>query len=168
MRTDNFGQIILNEWDICSLYLQNPERKLSKTLVESEVKLHSELEIQNLPEIIEYVESALTLDDFDSKLQSTWHMPREYQTLDIAEWVLNQCTTDSERQRVGEELLLFLERDLFSLLQYLKYLVDTMRANNIVWGVGRGSSVASYVLYLMGVHRINSMYYDLDISEFLR
>jgi DNA polymerase III alpha subunit len=64
--------------------------------------------------------------------------------------------------------LLFQERDLFNLLRWLKYFVDTMRANNIVWGVGRGSSVASYALYLMGVHRINSLYYDLDIEEFLK
>jgi DNA polymerase III alpha subunit len=53
-------------------------------------------------------------------------------------------------------------------LRYLKYMVDTLRANNIVWGVGRGSSVASFVLYLLGVHRINSIYYNLDIAEFLR
>jgi DNA polymerase III alpha subunit len=54
------------------------------------------------------------------------------------------------------------------LLFYLKYLVDAMRENKIVWGVGRGSSVASYVLYLIGVHRIDSIKYDLDIKEFLK
>jgi len=64
--------------------------------------------------------------------------------------------------------LLYIDRELIDLLRYLKYFVDTMRANNIVWGLGRGSSVASYVLYLIGVHRINSMYYDLDIGEFLK
>jgi DNA polymerase III alpha subunit len=37
-----------------------------------------------------------------------------------------------------------------------------------VWGVGRGSSVASYVLFLIGVHRIDSMKYNLDYKEFLR
>jgi len=95
-------------------------------------------------------------------------MPEEYQKLDIAAWVLNQCKTQEELQRVGTELLLYQERDLFNLLRYMKYFVDTMRANNIVWGVGRGSSTASYVLYLIGVHRINSMYYDLPIEEFLR
>jgi DNA polymerase III alpha subunit len=57
---------------------------------------------------------------------------------------------------------------LFDLLRYLKYLVDTLRANRMIWGVGRGSSVASYVLYLLGVHRIDSMFYDLDAREFLR
>jgi len=43
-----------------------------------------------------------------------------------------------------------------------------MRENGIVWGVGRGASVASYVLYLIGVHRINSIQYGLDWREFLR
>jgi DNA polymerase III alpha subunit len=69
---------------------------------------------------------------------------------------------------VGHELLLYQERGLFDLLRYLKYLVDTMHDNHVIWGVGRGSSVASYVLYLLGVHRIDSMYYELDPAEFLR
>ena len=63
---------------------------------------------------------------------------------------------------------MFQERGLFDLLRYLKFLVDVMRQNNVIWGVGRGSSVASYVLYLLGVHRIDSMFYDLDPAEFLR
>lgn len=88
--------------------------------------------------------------------------------MDIAKWVLDQCKTEAELQRAGEELIKFQERDLFILLKYLKYLVDTMRSNNIVWGVGRGSSVSSYVLFLIGIHRINSLYYDLSIDEFLK
>jgi DNA polymerase III alpha subunit len=43
-----------------------------------------------------------------------------------------------------------------------------MRENDIVWGVGRGSSVASYTLYLIGVHKIDSIKYELDINEFLK
>jgi DNA polymerase III alpha subunit len=88
--------------------------------------------------------------------------------MDIAKYVLELCQTDEELQRVGQELLLFQERDMFDLLKYLKYLVDTMRENNIVWGVGRGSSVSSYILFLIGIHRINSLYYDLSIDEFLK
>ena len=61
-----------------------------------------------------------------------------------------------------------LDRDMTDLLRYMVYLVDFMRENNIVWGVGRGSSVASYVLYLIGVHKINSIRYNLDWREFLR
>jgi DNA polymerase III alpha subunit len=95
-------------------------------------------------------------------------MPERYKNMDIAEYVLAECKTESELQRAGEELLLFQERDMFDLLKYLKYLVDTMRENNIVWGVGRGSSVSSFVLYLIGIHKINSLYYDLSIDEFLK
>jgi DNA polymerase-3 subunit alpha len=81
---------------------------------------------------------------------------------------LDLCQNESELQRCGHELLLYQERELFDLLRYLKYLVDVMKQNSIVWGVGRGSSVASYVLYKLGVHRIDSMFYDLDPEEFLR
>lgn len=168
MRTDNYGQIILTEMDLFNLYMIEPDRILSQTLVETKININDELELNNIPKFIEHVDNLESIEEFDQRLQSNWHMPDEYKNLDIAQWILDQCQTDSERQRVGEELLLYLDRNLFPLLQYLKYLVDTMRTHNIVWGVGRGSSVASYVLYLIGVHRINSMYYDLDIEEFLR
>ena len=57
---------------------------------------------------------------------------------------------------------------MINLLRYMIYLVDFMRENGIVWGVGRGSSVASYVLYLIGVHKIDSIKFGLDWREFLR
>ena len=57
---------------------------------------------------------------------------------------------------------------MIDVLRYLKYLVDTMRKHKIVWGVGRGSSVASYCLFLIGVHRVDSVLYQLDIKEFLK
>ena len=75
---------------------------------------------------------------------------------------------EQELQRCGHELLMFQERDLFNLLRYLKYLVDVMQENRLIWGVGRGSSVASFVLYKLGVHKIDSIFYDLDPREFLR
>ena len=95
-------------------------------------------------------------------------MPDSYKTMDIAADVLDRCDTDAELQRCGEELILYQERGLMDLLRYLRYLVDVMRENHVIWGVGRGSSVASFVLYKLGVHRINSLYYELDPTEFLR
>lgn len=168
MKIDKYGQPIFSELDLCNAYLQKSDRKLQDCLIEQEINFDQILELENIPKLAVYHESDETIPQYDSRLQSNWHMPSEYKNLDIAEWLLKQCQTDQERQRVGEELLLYLDRNLFPLLQYLKYLVDTMRANNIVWGVGRGSSVSSYVLYLIGVHKIDSLYYDLDITEFLR
>jgi DNA polymerase III alpha subunit len=126
-------------------------------------ELHAELDLLD-----SYHNINMSVEEFDNTLQKNWHMPQEYKVLDIAKYVLDLCQTDAELQRVGQELLLYQERDLFDLLRYLKYLVDTLRKNNVVWGVGRGSSVASYVLFLIGVHRIDSLYYDLNIDEFLK
>lgn len=110
----------------------------------------------------------ITIEEFDQQNQQEWFMPKEYKNINIAEWLLNQCKTEVETERVIQELELFIQHNMIELLKYLKYLVDTMRKNNIVWGVGRGSSVASYVLFLIGVHKINSILYELPIEEFLR
>jgi DNA polymerase III alpha subunit len=124
--------------------------------------------LENTPELIEYVDPNQTLEEFDNSKQSSWHLPPEYLNMDIVKYVLDKCTSEAELQRAGEELIKFQEREMFILLKYLKYLVDTMRKHNIVWGVGRGSSVASFVLFLLEIHRINSLYYDLSIDEFLK
>ena len=95
-------------------------------------------------------------------------MPKEYKTFDIETWLVEQCNTDAKMTRLQAELVLFRQLNMIDLLRYLKYLIDTMRSNKIVWGVGRGSSVSSYALYLIGVHKIDSLRYQLDINEFLR
>ena len=168
MIKDKLGQIVLEEDDLIDILMTDPEREIKHALVKDiDLSQVQEL-IDNIHKFVDYKPLDVDVATFDSVMQSQWLMPEEYQNLDIAQWILDQCKEDHELQRVGEELLLYQERDLFDLLRYLKYLVDTMRDNNIVWGVGRGSSVASYVLYLIGVHRIDSMYYNLDIEEFLR
>lgn len=168
MRTDMYGQQIYDEMELCLLYLQDPSRTLKRVFVNDEIKFNEILQLENPPELIKYTENDSSVNQFDEKNQRHWLMPDEYYNLDIAQYILDQCSNDSELQRAGEELILFQERDMFILLKYLKYLVDTMRKNNIVWGVGRGSSVASFILFLLGVHKINSLYYDLSINEFIK
>lgn len=168
MRKDKYGQYIYTETDLCKLFLEDRSRKIKHALVEKKIEFSDELELKNIPTLLEYVERNQTITEFDIEQQSNWHMPEEYKNLDIVVWLLDKCQTDEERQRVGKELLLYVDRNLLTLLQYLKYLVDTMRANNVIWGVGRGSSVASYVLFLIGVHKIDSIFYGLEIEEFLR
>jgi DNA polymerase III alpha subunit len=97
-----------------------------------------------------------------------WHMPEEYKDVDIIDYLLNKCKSEKEKLRVLEELTIFKERGMLVVLKFLNYLVDVCKQNDIVLGVGRGSSVASYCLYLLGVHRIDSIKYELDIKEFLK
>jgi DNA polymerase III alpha subunit len=168
MKSDIYGQQIFSEADLCLLYLQDPLRTIKYAFVEKAINFDDILQLESTPKLIEYVDPKTSVEDFDNTNQSTWYLPPEYLNMDIAKYVLDKCTTEAELQRAGEELIKFQERDMFILLKYLKYLVDTMRKNNVVWGVGRGSSVASFVLFLLEVHRINSLYYDLSIDEFLK
>jgi len=172
MKYDPFGRAYTTTEELCELLYKDPTTDVSKFLVEDWDKYNTSVKrtYSDLPAVKEYhpLPPDYSVDIFHRTQQESWHMPAEYRQLDIAQHVLDLCTTDAELQRVGQELLLYHERDLFDLLRYLKYFVDTMRANSVVWGLGRGSSVASYVLYLLGVHRINSLYYDLPIEEFLK
>ena len=97
-----------------------------------------------------------------------WFMPEEYKNLDIKQWTIEQCTTPEQIARVKDELVEYTDRDMIDLLRWCKYFVDTCRKNNIVWGVGRGSSVASYVLHIIGIHKIDSIKYDIPITEFFK
>lgn len=167
MHSDDYGQLIFEEKDLLDIYYNDPEKNLERVLINFDLPANN-LDIKNFPKLIKYNLTNTSLNEFDKSLQSNWRMPDSYKNLDIAKWVLDQCKNNSELQRAGKELLLFQERNMFHMLQYLKYLVDTMKENNIVWGVGRGSSVSSFVLYLIGIHRINSLYYDLPIEEFIK
>jgi hypothetical protein len=173
MKQDKFGQMVFAEDDVVDLVMQGRNiQSMSNMLVDASVNLEkSALLLDCIPSLINYdnlINLSESLEDFDCRLQQTWHMPQQYKDMDIAQYILNLCKTDAELQRCGQELLLYQERDLFDLLRFLKYLVDTMTDNHVIWGVGRGSSVASYVLYKLEVHRIDSMFYDLDPGEFLR
>ena len=168
MINDYYGRPIFTERDLVDVYMKNPDQKLKHTLTDVKIELDPTLELETVPELIEHTLAQLSVADFDEEMRSKWNMPAKYRELDIAKWLLEQCTHQTEIQRVGKELLLYQKREQFLLLQYMKYLVDLMRENNIVWGVGRGSSVSSFVLFLIGIHRINSLHYDLDIEEFLK
>jgi DNA polymerase III alpha subunit len=170
MKYDQYGQTYTTSNELCDLLYKNPKLDISLFQVEDSIEynrsvaeLHAELDLLD-----SYHNIDMSVEEFDRVLQTNWRMPQEYRELDIAEYILGLCKEEHELQRVGQELLLYQERNLFDLLRYLKYLVDTLRKNNVVWGVGRGSSVASYVLFLLGVHKIDSLYYNLDIDEFLK
>lgn len=171
MTRDEYGRRHISEDDICSLLYADPDKDLSQMYLDDPAKHnaavdrnYSELGKMAAPEIL-----SMSPAEWHAQNQSRWHMPDEYRNADIAKWILDQCHgNETELQRCGAELLEYSERGLLPLLAYLRYLVDTMRESGIVWGVGRGSSVASFVLYKIGVHRINSIEYDLDFHEFMR
>jgi len=167
MRTNNLGQSVFDSNDLINMIYQGHVDKLLDVVVEQDTEI---LEFQQAIDTVFQTETTnVDQNTFDQNNQKNWAMPQEYKELDIEAWLYEQGPPwDPEHARIQLELEEFRQRNMIDLLRWLKYFVDTCRTNNIVWGVGRGSSVASYVLYLIGVHKIDSIKYNLDFSEFMR
>lgn len=163
MNIDHLGNPIFNEKDLFDA-LYRGHQIPTTILVENTTDINQFKEFLNLE-----IYNELTSDKrtFDQKKQQFWFMPEEYRQMDIEGFLVHVCPKE-HYQRLIDELQEFRERDMLDLLRWLKYLVDTCRKNGILWGVGRGSSVSSYVLYLIGVHKIDPIKYNLDWREFLR
>jgi len=143
MQSDKYGNPIFQDNDIIDLIYKGHIDQLDQIIVNETV---------GIKQLAEYSEINLKLNqnfdievaDFDKICQSDWFMPEEYKKLDIEEILVTLCPKENY-QRLIEELEEFRERNMLDLLRVLKYTVDTLKTNSIVWGVGRGSSVASYV-----------------------
>jgi DNA polymerase III alpha subunit len=172
MKTDKFGQVILSSDDIFRGLYSGKIKDLNSVRIDSQEEsdkfnASSKVNYNYFENLQRYIEPNLEVVDFDKSNQSNWFMPDEYKVMDIEGYLVHVCPKQNY-QRLIEELELYRQYNMIDLLRYLKYLVDTMRENNVVWGVGRGSSVASYCLYLLGVHKVDSIKYKLDIKEFLK
>lgn len=173
MFIDKFGIVVFNEKDIFDALYTNNALNFEELLVDDDtiVEQFNQQVLKNADSIKllkAYREPKDDIRKFDETNQKNWFVPKEYQHFDIGNWLLDQCKTSEQTNRVIEELELFVQYDMIDVLICVKYLVDFMRANNIVWGLGRGSSVASYCLYLIGIHKIDSLKFSLDIKEFLK
>ena len=170
---DQYGRVVYNRHDLYDMLYDGVDIDNVKSVDwhEDFDKFNRAIELNHLPDKLYTAIEKLSLskEEFDRQNQSEWFMPDEYKNIDLHNYCLDRCPDETvECARVCNELYEFEKRGLFDLLKYMIYLVDTMRENGIVWGVGRGSSVASYVLYIIGIHRINSIQYELDWREFLR
>lgn len=133
------------------------------------------------PEIEQYnrlvtPENAIVIKDGCGEVSTEWNIPEPYKSLDVEEYLFEkhkyieehdpQQTTD-RRSRLAMELKKYDQKNLFDALRAIIYVINTLNYHKIVWGVGRGSSVSSYVLYVIGVHDVDSFSYNLDIDDFL-
>tara|TARA_B100000424_G_scaffold177883_1_gene137491 strand:+ start:182 stop:703 length:522 start_codon:yes stop_codon:yes gene_type:complete len=169
IKINDYGDCVYSEDAVIELIYQNPKLDISKifTEVDQYNSALEELDI-DLPKLPALETKTEDLQLFDKNNYEQWYMPKKYENINVLQWLLDKCQTDAEKLRVQEEYSRYQEKNFIKVLQFLIYFVDTLRANNIVWGVGRGSSVASFCLFLIGVHKINPMLYNLDYTEFLR
>jgi DNA polymerase III alpha subunit len=175
LQVNKFGQVIISDSEFfTSLYQGDQIGDISKIQLNDpqSIKQFNQSRLSNgdrfgdLSNMLDI--SGMTVEQFDKMNQSHWMMPDSYKNMDISMWLIDQCSNQEKLNRAVMELEYFLKYNMLDLLRYLKYLVDTMRDHNIVWGVGRGSSTASYCLYLIGIHKIDCLRYQIPIEEFFK
>ena len=171
MIKDRYGRVMISRHDLYEMIYSGDD--ISNV---TEVDWHDDLEKYNTALITNHLSDIplrplkklnLDVSDFDIENQQNWFVPAEYLEIDIKKYILDKTPTEGI-ERVRQELELYDKYGLENILRMCVYIVDTFRKNNIVWGVGRGSSVASYVLYVIGIHKVDSIKYGLDIHEFLK
>ena len=113
MKYDQYGQTYTTSNELCDLLYKNPTLDISLFQVEDSLEynrsvadLHAELDLLD-----SYHNIDMSVEEFDQVLQTNWRMPEEYKQLDIASYVLSLCKEEHELQRVGEELILYQERN---------------------------------------------------------
>ena len=172
MKVDKYGSVIINSDELFNAIYSGKIKSFENVFLDdiTEITKFNTSVKSNFDEfdsLKEYIPSIQSLQEFDISNQINWFMPDEYKNIDIEQYLVSICP-EQNYQRLVDELQLFNQHNMMDLLRYIKYLVDVMRKHKIVWGVGRGSSVASYVLFLLGIHKIDSIKYELDINEFLK
>lgn len=166
-----YGQALLSSNDLRELLLQGKNISHLNIIPDDETKLFTKFQSALLPEVITFLdapEEKLTFEEFHEKCADEWIFPLVYQQIDVHSWLMNKCKNQQQIDRVDEEYRLYEDRNLIMLLRLFIFLIDYMRKNKFVWGVGRGSSVNSFILYLIGVHRVDSLKYSLLISDYLK
>lgn len=167
MHTDTFGIPVYSEQDLIELLYQghslSPEQVFADLSQQNIDCIHNHTSAR----VFKHHELDISVEEFDTILQQDWLIPDEYKNMNIEAFLVQVCPVENY-QRLVEELKEYQDRNMIDLLKWVKYFVDTCNNNNILIGVGRGSSVSSYVLYLLGLHKIDSIKYQLDWQDFFR
>lgn len=142
------------------------KNKLAVTELNEEIRAYNAVAEHPLQ-----VKTELDLTGFPPK----WVLPGKYQTLDLDEYLMGLVNLVAEDnlyekrlERLAQEISLFKSQNLDNILRALLFVIETMKDKKVIWGVGRGSSCSSYLLYLMGLHEVDPVLYEIDIEDFLR
>lgn len=171
-RVDAWGRTIVSPDSVIEMLMQGSD--VSAVLVENEDAINEYNEWCRFYDKGQYLIATPEAMDHSPEEEheeraNTWFISENIQQINVRQFLLEElCKDDVCRDRVNHEMDLFEDRGLVPLLQLMMYLVYNFRKNKVVWGVGRGSSVSSYVLFLIGVHKIDPIKYGLDVHDFLK
>lgn len=108
----------------------------------------------------------------------SWRLPEQYQRLDILHRVFDDFEALSKHskytpeqieiaaKRIEDEIDEIEQRGMKEFMRTIVYVLDTFREKHIVWGVGRGSSCACYILFVLGLHSVDCVLHEIPMEEF--
>lgn len=152
------GISVVNPEDLPKFLLKGiMPSQLQVTEITPEISAFNDLSDET---ILEFTEEVLNL-------KYDWQIPKEYLQLDLIDFFSKFITVENE-QRIITELSIIIDRKLENHIRTIIYLVDYLTENNILWGLGRGSSCACYLLFLIGLHSVDCLKYNISYEEFFK
>lgn len=102
-----------------------------------------------------------------------WNTPPPFSDIDVATYVIDRLVElglDIEEYavRLEAEITECEERNMMPVMRHVIFMVDDFKRRNVVWGVGRGSSCASLMMFLIGLNKVDPVKYDIPMSEFFK
>lgn len=106
-------------------------------------------------------EQDLSLEREESKEHTQEELEELYQKI-----ISSDRYQSHYEKRILEEIDYFDRSNTVRLMLKMDNMIQQFRDDGVVWGVGRGSSCASLVLYCLHVHDVDSLEYDIPFKEF--
>lgn len=151
------------------LLLGVPASKLRVTELDSDIE---KFNFQVAPE-----DQVSPVSNEPIELNMDWSIPEPWLSLDLDTYIMDQYferiwpqhDADMEKkaiQRIADELEQVRARGMVEFMRTVIYILHVLRQKNVVWGVGRGSSCASYLLFIIGLHVVDCVAFDVPMEEF--
>lgn len=133
------------------------------------------------PKVVQWNKFSGQDEKFDVKTNLSpfsvdWNIPDEYVDIDIVDYISNELIPkveqdefyDARLTRIVEEVEQIQITKSESIFRCLIYILDKMKKDNVFWGLGRGSSCSVYLFYLLELHAVDCVKYDIHYSEFFK
>lgn len=134
------------------------------------------------PEIAQFNQHVVSEDELKLAEQEpvvldfSWQIPESYLKIDLRTYFIdafikrNLSYTETQvelaAERIEAELKEVDRRGMTQFMQTIIYILDVLREKDVVWGVGRGSSCACYLLFILGLHSVDCLLLDIPLDEF--
>ena len=170
MDVNKYGQSLVSSSELRELLLKGKNISHLNVVTDDEIVLyntHKDI-LSKAVVFLDPPAETMEASAFYEQCANEWFIPETYRDIDVYKWLIDKCNTQQEIDRVNTEYVLFEQKELIIMLRLFIFIIDHMRHKGYIWGVGRGSAVSSFCLYLIGVHHVNSLKYDFDIRDFLK